>query len=58
MTDDPGWWRSGPTRPVRVDGGIKARSARGAIGQRWWSVRFIEVLESLGVGGRLGRGRS
>lgn len=58
MTDDPGWWRSGPTRPVRVDGGIKARSSRGAIGQRWWSARFIEVLESLGVGGRLGRGRS
>jgi uncharacterized Zn finger protein len=43
---------------VRVDGGIKARSSRGAIGQRWWSARFIEVLESLGVGGRLGRGRS
>jgi uncharacterized Zn finger protein len=43
---------------VRVEGGIKARSSRGAIGQRWWSARFIEVLESLGVGGRLDRGRS
>jgi uncharacterized Zn finger protein len=41
-----------------VDGGIKARSQRGAIGQSWWSGRFIAVLEALGVGGRLGRGRS
>jgi uncharacterized Zn finger protein len=41
-----------------VDGGLKARSQRGAIGQSWWSGRFIAVLEALGVGGRLGRGRS
>jgi uncharacterized Zn finger protein len=47
-----------PSRPQRVDGGIKARSKRGAIAQTWWSERFIEVLESIGVGGRLQRGRS
>jgi uncharacterized Zn finger protein len=41
-----------------VADGIKARSQRGAIGQRWWSARFIEVLTSIGVGGRLDRGRS
>jgi uncharacterized Zn finger protein len=57
-TNDPRWWQRGPTRPLPVDTGIKARTQRGAIGQRWWSARFIQVLEELGVGGRLGRGRS
>jgi uncharacterized Zn finger protein len=41
-----------------VDGGIKARSTRGAIGESWWSRRFIEVLESFALGTRLSRGRS
>jgi uncharacterized Zn finger protein len=41
-----------------VDGGLKARSTRGAIGQTWWSGRFIAVLEAIIVGGRLGRGRN
>ena len=44
--------------PIPVDGGIKARSKRGAIGEQWWSRRFIAVLESLGMSGRLQRGRS
>jgi uncharacterized Zn finger protein len=47
-----------PSTPRSVDDGIKARSARGAIGTSWWSKRFIEVLEGLGVGGRLQRGRN
>jgi uncharacterized Zn finger protein len=47
-----------PARPIRVDGGIRARSKRGAIGEQWWSRRFIEVLESFGLHGRLARGRS
>ncbi|MGH3440065.1 MAG: SWIM zinc finger family protein, partial [Sciscionella sp.] len=47
-----------PTHARHVEGGLKARSKRGAIAQTWWSGRFIEVLESLGVGGRLQRGRS
>lgn len=51
-------WSRPPARPRRVEGGLKARSKRGAIGQSWWSGRFIEVLESIGVGGRLGRGRT
>ena len=51
------WWPP-PSKPREVDGGIKARSKRGAIGQTWWSERFIEVLESIGVGGRLQRGRT
>jgi uncharacterized Zn finger protein len=40
-----------------VDGGLKARSTRGPIGQTWWSERFIEVLEDIGLGSRLERGR-
>jgi uncharacterized Zn finger protein len=41
-----------------VDGGIKAKSKRGAIGEQWWSRRFISVLESYGMTGRLRRGRN
>ena len=47
-----------PARPIRVEGGIKARSRRGAIGEQWWSRRFIAALESHGPSGRLARGRS
>jgi uncharacterized Zn finger protein len=46
----------GRTRPV--EGGLKARSERGAIGETWWSRRFLAVLESMAIGGRLARGRS
>jgi uncharacterized Zn finger protein len=53
-------WADWPpaSRPRRVEGGIKARSKRGAIGEQWWSRRFIAVLESYGMSGRLARGRS
>jgi uncharacterized Zn finger protein len=51
------WW-SESSRPLPVEGGLKARSTRGAIGQSWWSGRFIAVLESIIVGGRLERGRN
>ena len=37
---------------------MRARSRRGAIGEQWWSRRFIDVLESLGMSGRLARGRN
>ena len=47
-----------PARPIRVEGGIRAQSKRGAIGEQWWSRRFIGVLESYGLSGRLARGRS
>src|SRR5215470_14938515 len=46
------------SRPIPVDGGIKAKSKRGVIGERWWSRRFIAVLESYGMSGRLQRGRN
>ena len=54
----PWWAERGSTRPLAVDGGLRARSQRGAIGRSWWSARFLRVLEDIGVGGRLGRGRS
>jgi uncharacterized Zn finger protein len=60
-----GWgsqdWPNGfpaPSKPLPVEGGLVARSARGGIGEQWWSRRFIEVMESFGVGGRLTRGRT
>ncbi len=56
---DGGWGERGwypPSRPLAADG-IKARSQRGAIGEQWWSRRFIDVLESFGMTGRLQRGR-
>ena len=52
------WEEWPPARPIRVEGGIKARSKRGAIGEQWWSRRFISVLESYGMSGRLARGRN
>ena len=59
MSDFRGRWEDWPpARPIRVEGGIKARSKRGAIGEQWWSRRFIGVLESHGMSGRLARGRS
>ncbi len=45
-------------KPRAVDGGVVARSARGAIGEHWWSRRFIEVLESFALGSRLTRGKN
>lgn len=58
-----GWWNDyygfpKKSKPRRVEGGIKTRSRRGAIGKTWWSRRWIEVLESFNMGARLGRGRS
>ena len=45
-----------PSKPLPADG-ISARSRRGAIGESWWSQRFVAVLESYGLGGRMERGR-
>lgn len=51
-------WFPPPARPRAVEGGLRARSRRGAIAQTWWSERFLEVLESMGMGSRLARGRT
>jgi uncharacterized Zn finger protein len=54
-------WSSGfppPSKPRSVPGGLVARSARGVIGEHWWSRRFLEVLESFALGSRLTRGKN
>lgn len=62
-----GWGHSGgdyydnyypPSTPRRVAGGLKTKNERGAIGETWWSRRWLVVLESFGLGTRLTRGRS
>jgi uncharacterized Zn finger protein len=44
--------------PLPAPGGIAARSRDGAIGETWWSERFIDLLESFGLGSRFERGRA
>jgi uncharacterized Zn finger protein len=45
------------SKPLPAEG-IRARSRRGAIGDTWWSRRFIGILEGFELGGRLARGRN
>jgi uncharacterized Zn finger protein len=52
------WYEWESAGPIAVEGGIKAKSKRGAIGEQWWSRRFIAVLDSYGMSSRLQRGRS
>jgi uncharacterized Zn finger protein len=52
------WSDFSSSGPIAVEGGVKAKSKRGAIGEQWWSKRFIAILESYGMSGRLQRGRS
>ncbi len=56
--DDFEWDYYSEHRPRKAAGGIKAKSERGAIGETWWSKRWVQALESLGMGTRLTRGRS
>jgi len=51
------WYYYPPSTPKPVKDGVKARSRRGAIGEKWWSQRFIQVLEESGSASRLQRGK-
>ena len=51
-------WYPPRSQPRAVENGVKARSSRGRIGQTWWSERFVAVLEEIGLGSRLQRGRN
>jgi uncharacterized Zn finger protein len=51
-------WAERGARPIPVEGGLVARSDRGAIGSTWWSRRFVAALEALSIGGRLTRGKT
>lgn len=55
---DSYWGYYKPAKPKEVKNGIRAKSKRGAIGETWWSKRWIDVLESFDMGARLTRGRS
>ncbi|MFP5021501.1 SWIM zinc finger family protein [Pseudonocardia phyllosphaerae] len=60
MSDRPFWasgeYTGGP--PIRVEGGVRIHSAKGPVARTWWSARFLAVLDRIGVGGRLTRGKS
>jgi hypothetical protein len=58
MPIDPSGRFFATTQPISVDGGIAVRAKRGKIGERWWSRRFVDILETICDGGRLARGRS
>ena len=47
-----------PQGQARRAAGLAVRSRRGAIGESWWSKRFIAVIEGFGHGPRLTRGRA
>ena len=51
------WQRFSESRPIPVDDGIATSKARGAMAEQWWSKRFVEVLDTYGLGGRMQRGR-
>jgi uncharacterized Zn finger protein len=46
------------TSPKPVRGGIKAKSKKGAIGETWWSHKWVEALERFGWENRLQRGKA
>ncbi|GHO89355.1 SWIM zinc finger family protein [Dictyobacter formicarum] len=56
--DDDGWDYYSYQKPRKVVGGLKTRKEHGRIGESWWSKRWLQVLEALGMGSRLMRGRS
>lgn len=56
---DPFWWRDEErSGPRRVEGGIAISRTRGSVARTWWSGRFLAMVESAGVGGRLSRGKT
>ncbi len=46
-----------PRIPLPVRGGIRAQARRGGFARQWWGRRWLELIEGLQIGARLGRGR-
>jgi len=44
-------------RVPRFAAGIRAQDSRAGSGRSWWAKRWVQVLEGMGLGGRLGRGK-
>jgi uncharacterized Zn finger protein len=53
-----GWYYYPKSSPWPVKDGIKVKSKRGATGDQWWSKRFLDALDRMGMDSRLARGRS
>ena len=47
-----------PVRVPRYAAGIRAQEPRAGGGRSWWAKRWTQVLERMGLGARLGRGRN
>lgn len=47
-----------PIRIPRSASGIRAQESRAGAGRSWWSKRWMETLERMGLGARLGRGKN
>lgn len=47
-----------PVRIPRFAAGIRAQESRGGTGRSWWSRRWMQILEGMGLGSRLGRGKN
>ena len=47
-----------PPRVPRFAAGIRAQESRNGTGRSWWAREWMQRLESMGLRGRLGRGRS
>jgi len=54
---DDRWWAHAPSKPLATEGGLVTSRQRGPMADSWWSQRFVQVLESYGLGGRMQRGR-
>lgn len=47
-----------PVRIPRFAAGIRAQESRTGSGRSWWAKRWTQILEGMGLGGRLGRGKN
>jgi uncharacterized Zn finger protein len=54
---DDRWARYPESVPLPAEDGIATSKQRGAMASTWWSRRFVDVLESYGLGTRMQRGR-
>jgi uncharacterized Zn finger protein len=51
-------WQNFPaSKPLPVEDGMSTSKRRGQMADTWWSKRFIDVLDSYGLGARMQRGR-
>jgi len=46
------------TSPRPVQDGIRTKSRKGSIGEKWWSKKFLDALNQMGMESRLARGRT